>query len=183
MARSRSKPAEGVRFVLDCSVVLAWFFADEKDRYADAVAAALPGAIALVPALFHLELGNILVVGERRKRSTEAQATAFLARLAGLPIAVDGQTVARAWSGILALARTHRLSTYNAAYLELAVREGIPLATLDGQLETAAKACGVPRFNPLAGRAGTKIGRKCPQFLCFPSLVGLLLATDGCRAQ
>lgn len=148
MARSRAKPASRPRFVLDCSIALAWYFADEKDRYADAVAAALPGTAALVPSLFHLELGNILVVGERRKRSTEAQATAFLARLAGLPIVVDGQTVARAWSDILALARTHRLSAYDAAYLELAVREGIPLATLGGPLEAAAKAIGVPRFNP-----------------------------------
>lgn len=148
MARSRPKPAAGVRFVLDCSVVLAWYFADEKDRYADAVAAALPGAAALVPSLFHLELGNILVVGERRKRSTEAQATAFLARLAGFPIVVDGQTATRAWSDILALARAYGLSTYDAAYLELAMREALPLATLDNQLATAAKTIGVPRFKP-----------------------------------
>ena len=148
MARSRAKPASRPRFVLDCSVVLAWYFADEADRYADAVAAALPSAVALVPALFHLELGNILVVGERRKRSTEAQATAFLARLAGLPIVVDSQTMARAWSEILTLARTHGLSTYDAAYLELAMREALPLATLDDQLEAAAKAIGVPRFKP-----------------------------------
>src|SRR5258706_15476215 len=98
MAGTRAKPAPGSRFVLDCSIVLAWYFTDEANAYADSVAAALPRATALVPSLFHLELGNILVVGERRKRSTEAQATAFLARLAGLPIVVDDQTIARAWS-------------------------------------------------------------------------------------
>ncbi|OAI49911.1 hypothetical protein AYO44_18255 [Planctomycetaceae bacterium SCGC AG-212-F19] len=146
MGRSRAKPASGTRFVLDCSIVLAWYFVDETDRYADAVAAALPGATAHVPALFHLELANILVVGERRKRSTEAQATAFLVRLAGLPIVVDGETAGRAWSDIIGLARAHGLSTYDAAYLELAVREALPLATLDKQLETAAKAIGVRRF-------------------------------------
>src|SRR5271154_5140957 len=120
MARARAKPSSVTRFVLDCSVALAWYFIDEKDRYADAVATALRVASGLVPSLFHLELANILVVGERRQRSTEAQAAAFLARLAGLPIVVDGQTVARAWSDTIALARNHGLSTYDAAYLELA---------------------------------------------------------------
>ncbi len=148
MARSRAKAVARTRFVLDCSVVLAWYFADETDRYADAVAAALPNATALVPSLFHLELANILVVGERRKRSTEAQATAFLVRPAALPIGVDGQTVARAWSDIIALARSHGLSTYDAAYLELAARESLPLATLDDKLEAAAKAVGIARFKP-----------------------------------
>jgi predicted nucleic acid-binding protein len=148
MARSRPKPAPKTRFVLDCSIVLAWYFADEADDYADSVAAAMPSASAIVPSLFHLELANILVVGERRKRSTDAQATAFLARLAGLPIAVDGQTAVRAWSDIIALARSQTLSTYDAAYLELAVRESTPLATLDDKLETAAKTIGVPLFKP-----------------------------------
>ena len=148
MARTRTKPAPVTRFVLDGSIVLAWYFADESDPYADSVAAALPVATAIVPSLFHLELANILVVGERRKRSTEAQATAFLARLAGLPIVLDGQTATRAWSDTIALARSHGLSAYDAAYLELAVRESMPLATLDDQLKTAAKAIGVPMFKP-----------------------------------
>jgi predicted nucleic acid-binding protein len=146
MVRAKSTRKPG--FVLDCSVVLAWYFVDEKDPYADAVAAALPRAVAFVPSLFHLEMANVLVVGERRKRSTEAQASAFLVRLAGLPIVVDGQTVARAWSDTIALARYHQLSTYDAAYLELAVRKSLPLATLDDKLENAAKAIGVPFFKP-----------------------------------
>ena len=148
MARTRAKPPPGPRFVLDCSIVLAWYFADEANAYADSVAATLPSAIALVPSLFHLELGNILVVGERRKRSTEAQATAFLARLAGLPIVVDDQTIARAWSDIIPRARYHGLSTYDAAYLELAARESLPLATLDDKLAAAAKAVGVAMYKP-----------------------------------
>ena len=98
--------------------------------------------------LFHLELANLLVVGERRKRSTKAQATAFLVRLAGLPIVVDGQTVTRAWSDTIAFARSHDLSTYDAAYLEIAVRESLPLATLDGELKAAALAIGVAEFQP-----------------------------------
>lgn len=136
------------RFVLDCSVVLAWYFADESDPYADAVVAALTKSTPVVPTLFHLEIANILVVGERRKRSTEAQATAFLARLAALPIAVDGQTMGRAWLETITLARARGLSTYDAAFLELAMREAIPLATLDDKLKAAAKAVGVQAFVP-----------------------------------
>ena len=147
MARARAKPKPARRFVLDCSVVLAWYFADESDPFADSVAAALVTATALVPSLFHLEIANILVVGERRNRSTEAQATAFLTRLAGLPIVVDGQTVARAWFDTIALARAHGLSMYDSAYLELAVRESAPLATLDDKLKNAAKAIGIPIFS------------------------------------
>jgi predicted nucleic acid-binding protein len=136
------------RFVLDCSVVLAWYFADESDPFADAVAASLSGAAAVVPSLFHLEIANILVVGERRKRSTEAQATAFLVRLVALPILVDDQTGARAWSDTMALSRAHGLSAYAAAYLELAIREVLPIATLDDRLRVAAKAVGVSFFKP-----------------------------------
>jgi predicted nucleic acid-binding protein len=146
MARAKRKPSR--RFVLDCSVVLAWYFADEADEYADSVAGALPTATALVPTLFHLEIANILVVGERRKRSTEAEATAFLTRLAQLPIIVDGQTVARAWSDTIALARTHGLSSYDAAYLELASRASAQLATLDEKLRNVARDMGTTIFSP-----------------------------------
>lgn len=148
MARTRARPAPLRSFVLDSSIVLAWYFVDEKDDYADAVATALPNAAALVPSHFHLEITNILVVGERRKRSTEAQAATFLGRLARLPILVDGQTAPRAWSAILTLARSHDLSAYDAAYLELAVRESLPVATLDAKLKSTAKAIGIPLFKP-----------------------------------
>jgi predicted nucleic acid-binding protein len=148
MAKTRTQPMAVKRFVLDCSVALAWYFADEADPYADAVAAALAGATIVVPALFHLEIANILVAGERRKRSTEAEASAFLGRLASLRIEVDGQTIGRAWPDIIAIARAHGLSTYDAAYLELAARETLPLATLDAQLQSAANAVGVSSFSP-----------------------------------
>lgn len=148
MARKRAGRGHATPFVLDCSIVLAWYFMDEKDPYADAVAAGLPNSTALVPSLFHLEIANNLVVGERRRRSTQAQATAFLGRLAALPIVVDAQTVQRAWTETIALARTHGLSAYDAAYLELAVRQSLPLATLDDKLKNAASALGVPLFKP-----------------------------------
>lgn len=135
-------------FVLDGSIALAWFFVDERDDYADAVALALPQIEAVVPALWHLEVANTLVCAERRKRSTAAQAATFLGHLAALPITVDPQTHLRAWTETVALARLHGLSAYDGAYLELALRTGLPLATLDGRLEGAAKAAGVPRFAP-----------------------------------
>jgi predicted nucleic acid-binding protein len=148
MARARPKKTPPRRFVLDCSIALAWFFADEANDYADAVASALPTAVVIVPSLFHLELANTLVVGERHGRSTAAQAAAFLTRLAALPIVVDEQTMKRAWAETIALARAHGLSAYDAAYLELALRESLPLATLDDPLAAAAKAVGIRRFEP-----------------------------------
>ncbi len=145
--QSKAKPPAG-RFVLDCSVVFAWFFGDESDAYADAVANSLPRSAALVPSLWHLEVANTLVVGERRNRCTAAQATAFLSRLAQLPIQIDEQTARVAWSAALPIARSQKLSAYDAAYLELAVREGLGLASLDERLQAAAAALGVPRFQP-----------------------------------
>lgn len=140
--------SEGVteRLVLDGSLALAWYFADEADPYADAVAQGLATREAVVPSLWRLEIANTLVVGERRKRSTEAQAAAFIARLEMLPIVVDDETDARAWGETIRLARTHTLSAYDAAYLELAMRLGLPLASLDDKLKAAARAVGVPLF-------------------------------------
>ena len=135
-------------FVLDGSVALAWYFADEQDAYADAVGLALPGTAAVVPALWHWEIANTLVVGERRGRSTEAQATAFLARLAGQPVVTDPDAAGHAWAETIRLARAHNLSAYDAAYLELAVRLSLPLATLDARLKAAAKAAGVSVYPP-----------------------------------
>jgi predicted nucleic acid-binding protein len=135
-------------FVLDGSLALAWYFKDEADPYADAVAARLPAARAAVPVIWPLEVANAVLMGERRRRSTVAQAAQWIAYLALLPIAVDDETNNRAWSEVLSLARAHHLSAYDAAYLELALRRGLPLATLDGKLKAAASAVGVPAFTP-----------------------------------
>jgi len=136
------------RFVLDGSVTLAWLFADEQDPYADAIVARLPGVSMLVPRLWHLEVANVLVVSERRGRCTQADSTNWLGFLAGLPIVADTETERRAWSDTIGLARQHGLTMYDAAYLELAVREKLPLASLDKQLKAAAKAIGVLAFQP-----------------------------------
>ena len=146
--KSPAKPPAPARFILDGSVTLAWLFHDEKDPYADAIVARFPAVDMLVPRLWHLEVGNVLVVSERRGRCTQADTANWLGFLAGLPITVDGETERRAWSATVALARQHTLSVYDAAYLELAIRESLPIASLDKQLVAAAKAIGVPLFAP-----------------------------------
>lgn len=133
-------------FVLDGSVTLVWGFEDEDDEYAEAILDRMPELQAHVPALWHLEVANALVVGERRRRTTPADAAQFLAILGAFPITVDDETITRAWSDTIHLARAHNLSTYDAAYLELAIRRGLPLASLDDRLKAAAAAVGVPLF-------------------------------------
>lgn len=134
------------RLVLDCSIALCWYFQDEADPYADGVAKQLSSAEALVPSLWPLEVANAVLMGERRKRSTQADAQRWIAVLETLPITLDGETAARAWNDTLTLARAHNLSAYDAAYLELALREGLPIATLDAKLKAAAQAVGVPLY-------------------------------------
>ncbi len=133
-------------FVLDGSVTLVWGFADEDDAYAAAILDKIPDLQAHVPGLWPLEVANALLVGERRGRTTPANAAHFLALLGTFPIAIDDETVARAWVETTHLARAHNLSTYDASYLELAMRLGLPLATLDAKLKAAATAVGVLPF-------------------------------------
>ena len=131
------------RFVLDNSVVMAWYFEDEANDFTAAILQSLASSEALVPTIWPLEVANVLLVGERRGRSTEARTSRFIALLDALPIRVDAATSQRALSEILTLAREQRLSAYDAAYLELAMREGVSLATQDQALRRAAEACGV----------------------------------------
>lgn len=142
--------APPTQFVLDGSIALCWYFKDEANPYADAVRNSLTGARAFVPTLWPLEVANALVVAERRGRSTEAQATAWLGLIGRLPIELDDQTSARAWTDTLGLARAHKLSAYDAAYLELALRRGVPLATLDAPLAAAAANVGVQAYRKRA---------------------------------
>jgi predicted nucleic acid-binding protein len=133
-------------FVLDGSVTMVWGFEDEDDDYAAAILDKMPDLQAHVPSLWTLEVANALIVGERRGRATAAETARFLAILGTFPIAVDDETAARAWADTLHLARAHNLSTYDASYLELAIRRGLPLASLDGKLIAAAKTIGVPLY-------------------------------------
>lgn len=131
------------RFVLDCSVAMSWCFDDETSEYTEAVLDLLKTAEALVPTLWPLEVTNVLLVAERRKRLTEAQSIQFIDLLGDLPIHVHEESSGRAFTDVFYLAREHDLSTYDAAYLELAIREGIPIATRDKTLGKAAKKAGL----------------------------------------
>ena len=147
MAKKTSK-SKLVAFVLDCSLTVSWFFEDETDAYAEAVEDSLALSSAVVPSLWPLEVANALLVGERRKRATEAKVTAFLGLLKSLPISFDDETGSRVWQESVHLARTHHLSVYDAVYLELALRRSLPLATLDDKLKTVAEAVGVLGYEP-----------------------------------
>ncbi len=136
------------RFVLDCSVTMSWCFEDEADAYADGILEALAGGEALVPCIWTLEVANVLAVGERRKRLTPAQSTRFVELLQSLPVSVEEESGRRPVAEILSLARELTLSAYDASYLDLAARTGLPLAMRDGGLATAAARYGVPRFHP-----------------------------------
>lgn len=145
-AKSSGKLAAG--FVLDNSIAMAWSFEDEASDYADAALDRLAQTSALVPVLWPLEVANALLMGERRKRSTEAETRRWLSILASLPIAVDPDSNVNAWSDTLALARGHGLTVYDAAYLELAIRRDLPLVTIDKKLKKAAEAVGARLFDP-----------------------------------
>ena len=143
------QPTDGTEtLVIDCSMAMAWYFKDEAIPYTNAVRASLATGRAVVPALWPLEVANVLIMGERRKRSNQAKATKWLRYLMALPITVDGEAPIRAFDTILALARSHKLTSYDASYLELAARRGLPLATLDTDLKKAARAVGVSMYAP-----------------------------------
>ena len=133
-------------FVLDASATLAWCFEDEATADAQGLLERLRGDEAIVPPLWLLELANGLVVAERRARLTRADSTRFLALVRQLPIRID-QTATMDLAGpVMDLARTYELSAYDAAYLELALRLGVPLATFDVRLRSAAERAGVARL-------------------------------------
>jgi len=133
-------------FVVDNSVVMAWCFLDEESIYADTVLRSLETNIAIVPAVWPLEISNVLVVAERRQRLSKSDSINFLTLINDLPITVIQESPDRMTREILALAREHQLSTYDASYLDLAMRKGLPLATQDKALKKEAIACSVEIF-------------------------------------
>jgi len=138
-----------VRFVLDNSVTMRWFFGDGKPQdlaYAGKVLDLMQEAQALVPATWGLEVANVIAKAEEKALVTEARSEAFLEMLEDVDIEADSATFAHALTDTLQLARRYKLSSYDASYLELALRLGLPLATLDEDLQKAAKKAGVKRF-------------------------------------
>lgn len=138
------KAAVTKRFVADASVTLAWCFADEATSFTEAVLDLLSReAEAIVPPIWPFEVANALLMCERRKRVTNSQTASLLRRIADLPISIDPVQAGIAFGGILSLARSAQLTECDASYLELAQREGLPLATLDEGLRRAARSVGV----------------------------------------
>lgn len=138
-----------MNFVLDASVALLWLAPETNPTGADYAAAALTAlkeSQAVVPSLFALEVANVVVKLESRGVVTEADAQRYIALLGRLNITVDQATASHALGGTLNLARRYRLSAYDAAYLELALRTGMSLVTLDADLAKAAANAGVAIF-------------------------------------
>ncbi len=133
-----------MNFVLDCSVTMTWLFEHEATKDTDALLGKLSGpGKAIVAQHWVLEVGNVLLGAERSKKKTPADTTLFLNLLSKLAIESDVHLEQYATTTTLALGRKHQLSSYDAAYLELAMRLGLPLATLDKNLRKAAQAEGI----------------------------------------
>jgi len=121
---------------------MAWCFEDERDEYSDQVLGTLAMESSVVPAVWPLEVANVLLTAERRKRLKVGDSTRFIGLLADLPIVVDDETAGRALGAILAAGRKFGLPSYDGAYLELALRRGLPLATRDRALRSALEHAG-----------------------------------------
>ncbi len=130
-------------YVLDCSVAMAWVFADEATEETARLLDSLVDDRAYVPSLWPVEVASVLLAATRRGRIGLEEWSAIRANLEALPIEIDPVSPSRAWGAALDLARKHELSAYDAMYLELAVRLQVPLATLDRKLRTAGQAAGI----------------------------------------
>jgi predicted nucleic acid-binding protein len=134
--------------VIDCSITMPWCFADEATPMTDAVQNRLAIESAIVPAIWPFEVANVLTIAERRKRISVGESSRFLQLLGTLLIEVDTESSSRSFAHLLPLSRAHGLTVYDAAYLDLAHRCSLPLATLDTALIKAAKRVGVTVLGP-----------------------------------
>jgi predicted nucleic acid-binding protein len=130
-----------MQFILDNSVAMRWLVATDKltdQTYAETVLLSLNDAQAIVPQIWQLEAANVLLAAEKRGQLDAESVEAFVSHLDSLPIVTDTLTHQQVFSRTMSLARAYKLSSYDAAYLELALREGLPIATLDQDLLKAA---------------------------------------------
>ena len=132
------------RFVLDASVSVCWCFENQATAYSERIFELMAeGSEARVPFLWPAEMASVLVLAERNKRIAPARVAAQIEAIGQWSIQVDAEGINRSFQQILTLAREYQLTTYDAAYLELAMRDALPLATLDQRLRRAARAVGV----------------------------------------
>jgi predicted nucleic acid-binding protein len=139
-------------FVVDASFTMSWCFFDEATPFTNSVLDAFENTYAVVPALWPFEIASALAVAVRRQRISPDDVAAFLEKLRHLPIQIERRDAFGLCQTVLPLAPEYRLSAYDAAYLELARRERVPLATLDSDLQQAARALGVPLVEPVPER-------------------------------
>ena len=132
--------------VLDCSAVIAWLFPDEGDPFGISLIDIIPGIRAHVPVIWRLEVLNALLMAERRGRLLQSDTIELLTLLDSVQTVLDSQDLQARTDQIISLGRAHNLSAYDAAYLELAMRLGVPIATLDDSLLQAAATVGVKTF-------------------------------------
>jgi predicted nucleic acid-binding protein len=129
--------------IIDCSVTMCWLFADEATPHTIALLDRLARETALVPEWWFLEVTNVLALAERKGRINSERSATFIAQLSKLDIETDSEGSARAFAHLLPMCQTHQLTSYDAMYLDLALRRRLPLATLDEPLRKAAKKLGV----------------------------------------
>ena len=146
--------------VIDSSIALTWCFEDEASPETDLLFERVRDDGAVVPGLWHLELSNVLLQAEKRGRVSMGDVALRLDLIADLPITVDQEMTSRAWREILTIARAEGLTTYDATYLELAVRLGLPLLTKDKELAEAAKRLGVVVLPVLRKKEPAAPGKK-----------------------
>ncbi len=130
-------------FVLDCSVTMAWCFDDETTEYSETILESLRVKSALVPVIWPLEVTNVLLMAMKRRRVTTVKAAVFLDSLNDLPIKLANSKPLNSMMSIFELGHEQKLTSYDAAYLELALAHNIPLATMDKDLMNAAKSAGI----------------------------------------
>lgn len=131
-------------FVLDCSVTMTWILTDDSmAEKANEILSLLDEGHAKVPTIWPLEVANVLCQAERMKKLTDLEVAEFKELLSTLPISVDNSTTQRVMGSVYVLAKAEKLTIYDAAYLEIAIRENLPLATFDKALKRAAQNIGV----------------------------------------
>lgn len=130
-------------FVLDSSVALAWILPDEHSDAVDQIADRLENDVAVVPAVWPLEVLNALLTASRRARIGAEDMQRLLSHLASLPIEVEQIDMAQTLKAVSALAQHHGITSYDAAYVEVAKRRGVPVATLDRKLKEVSLAEGL----------------------------------------
>jgi predicted nucleic acid-binding protein len=132
------------KFVIDASIVMTWCFEDERSRYGDRVLDRLTSSVAVVPSVWPLEVTNVLLTAERKGRLSRADSVRFMTLLQTLPIFVDHRSRDAVFGPVFALGGDLGLSSYDASYLQLAMRDGLAVATLDRRMRRAAGKLEIP---------------------------------------